>query len=178
VPPPFFCTKRQFGLVLTIVKSANIMCSQPKFVRPLVLNKFHSIQKPIRFKKTFRFHSVVLEQSRIPLDLFFLSFALFCNNFVFYFSGTSPFLLAPNSCDHGLWPSAYCWVCVIFFACVCVGASDSTTACHDPTFLCFLCHVRRALPRGVPGGARYAPPGYAQCSGKRPDFFFGGFRYF
>jgi hypothetical protein len=28
-----------------------------------------------------------------------------------------------------------CWVCVIFFACVCVGASDSTTAYDDPGFL-------------------------------------------
>jgi hypothetical protein len=26
-----------------------------------------------------------------------------------------------------------CWVCVIFFACVCVGASDSTTASDDPS---------------------------------------------
>jgi hypothetical protein len=25
-----------------------------------------------------------------------------------------------------------CWVCVIFFACVCVSASDSTTASDDP----------------------------------------------
>jgi hypothetical protein len=25
-----------------------------------------------------------------------------------------------------------CWVCVIFFACVCVGASDMTTASDDP----------------------------------------------
>jgi hypothetical protein len=32
-----------------------------------------------------------------------------------------------------------CWVCVIFFACVCVGASDSTTASDDPNFLRSLC---------------------------------------
>jgi hypothetical protein len=25
-----------------------------------------------------------------------------------------------------------CWVCVIFFACVCVGAPDSTTTTDDP----------------------------------------------
>jgi hypothetical protein len=32
-----------------------------------------------------------------------------------------------------------CWVCVIFFACVCVGASDSTTASDDPSssFFCY-----------------------------------------
>jgi hypothetical protein len=34
-----------------------------------------------------------------------------------------------------------CWVCVIFFACVCVGASDSTTASDDPSSsaLCVVC---------------------------------------
>jgi hypothetical protein len=26
-----------------------------------------------------------------------------------------------------------CWVCVIFFACVCVGTSDMTTASDDPS---------------------------------------------
>jgi hypothetical protein len=26
------------------------------------------------------------------------------------------------------------WVCVIFFACVCVGASDMTTASDDPSY--------------------------------------------
>jgi hypothetical protein len=26
-----------------------------------------------------------------------------------------------------------CWVCVIFFACVCVGASDMTTVFDDPS---------------------------------------------
>jgi hypothetical protein len=28
----------------------------------------------------------------------------------------------------------YCWVCVIFFACVCVGVSDMTTAFDDPSY--------------------------------------------
>jgi hypothetical protein len=28
-----------------------------------------------------------------------------------------------------------CWVCVIFFACVCVGMSDSTTASDNPSLL-------------------------------------------
>jgi hypothetical protein len=34
-----------------------------------------------------------------------------------------------------------CWVCVIFFACVCVGASDMTTASDDPSSsaLCVVC---------------------------------------
>jgi hypothetical protein len=31
-----------------------------------------------------------------------------------------------------------CWVCVIFFACVCVDASDMTTAFHD--FLGCFCY--------------------------------------
>jgi hypothetical protein len=51
-----------------------------------------------------------------------------------------------------------CWVCVIFFACVCVGMSDSTTVSDDPNFLRSLFHVHRTLPRGVPGGGRYGPP--------------------
>jgi hypothetical protein len=47
-----------------------------------------------------------------------------------------------------------CWVCVIFFACVCVGASDSTTASDDPSnsSLCVVC-VGHFL-----GGGRYGPP--------------------
>jgi hypothetical protein len=51
-----------------------------------------------------------------------------------------------------------CWVCVIFFACVCVGASDSTTASDDPSSsaLCVMCTGH--FPRGVPGGAGMPPP--------------------
>jgi hypothetical protein len=30
-----------------------------------------------------------------------------------------------------------CWVCVIFFACVCVGVSDSKTAPVDPSLVVF-----------------------------------------
>jgi hypothetical protein len=49
-----------------------------------------------------------------------------------------------------------CWVYVIFFACVCVGASGSTTASDDPSSsaLCVVC-VGRFLGGG---GARYGPP--------------------
>jgi hypothetical protein len=72
-----------------------------------------------------------------------------------------------------------CWVCVIFFACVCVGTSDMTTVSDDPSssalsFVCVGC-----FPRGVLGGGRYAPPGYTQRSGQRPEiFFWGGVCYF
>jgi hypothetical protein len=78
-----------------------------------------------------------------------------------------------------------CWVCVIFFACVCVGTSDMKTASDDPSSssLCVMCIGR--FPRGVPGGSRYAPPGYVQHSGQCPEicfwaFFsiFSGFCYF
>ena len=77
-----------------------------------------------------------------------------------------------------------CWVCVIFFACVCVGTSGLTTASDDATSstLCAVCIER--FPRGVPRGARYAPPGYAQClatSGsprQRLKFIFGPFFLF
>jgi hypothetical protein len=50
-----------------------------------------------------------------------------------------------------------CWVCVIFFACVCVGVSDSTTASDDPSSspLC-LCVVETFLG-GSQGGLGMAP---------------------
>jgi hypothetical protein len=53
-----------------------------------------------------------------------------------------------------------CWVCLIFFACVCVGALNSTTASDDPSSsaLCVVC--ARHFPRGVPGGGEVCPPGY------------------
>jgi hypothetical protein len=64
-----------------------------------------------------------------------------------------------------------CWVCVIFFACVCVGASDSTTASDDPSSsaLCVMCTGR--FPRGVPGGAGM-PPLVTRNSGKPQKFVF------
>jgi hypothetical protein len=51
-----------------------------------------------------------------------------------------------------------CWVCVIFFACVCVGASDMTTVSDDPSSseICVVCTEH--FPRGSQGGGRYAPP--------------------
>jgi hypothetical protein len=62
-----------------------------------------------------------------------------------------------------------CWVCVIFFACVCVGASDSTTASDDPNFLHSLCHVHRALSWGGPRGGQDFPPWlHAESFGETP----------
>jgi hypothetical protein len=60
-----------------------------------------------------------------------------------------------------------CWVCVIFFACVCVGMSDTTTASLDDL-------------GGRPGGGAGMPPlGYAtDVRGSAPNFFLGGFCYF
>jgi hypothetical protein len=84
-----------------------------------------------------------------------------------------------------------CWVYVIFFACVCVGASNSTIASDNPSSsgLCVVCVGR--FPRGVPGGVGMPPPGYAQysASGVIPDqrldicfwavfAIFSGFCYF
>ena len=71
-----------------------------------------------------------------------------------------------------------CWVCVIFFACVCVWVRQiRQLRLTIPTPRAF--PLRRVLPRGVPGGGRYAPPGYAQRSGQRPEIFFlGGFLLF
>jgi hypothetical protein len=50
-----------------------------------------------------------------------------------------------------------CWVCVIFFACVCVGASGSTTASDDPSssFLCVVCTGR------FPRGGQVCPPWFS-----------------
>jgi hypothetical protein len=65
-------------------------------------------------------------------------------------------------------------MCYIPYMCVCVGASDSKNASDDINFLRTLCRVHRAPPRGVPGGARYAPPNYVQCSalGQHPEICF------
>jgi hypothetical protein len=54
---------------------------------------------------------------------------------------------------------------------VCVGTSDSTTVSDDPSSsaLCVVC--AGCFPRGVPGGARYAPPGYAQRLRATPKIF-------
>jgi hypothetical protein len=83
-----------------------------------------------------------------------------------------------------------CWVCVIFFACVCVWVrqirqlrltipSPRALSCAPGAFL-----------GGSWGGAGMPPPGYAQRlapggspglrgSGQRPEIFFlGGFCYF
>jgi hypothetical protein len=50
-----------------------------------------------------------------------------------------------------------CWVCVIFFACVCVGASDMTTVSDDPSSSgLFVSCVLGSFLGG--GGGRYAPP--------------------
>jgi len=63
-------------------------------------------------------------------------------------------------------------MCSILCMCVCVGVSDMKTASDDP------------FPWGVPGGGKYAPPGYAQRSGQRLEIFLGavfaksGFFYF
>jgi hypothetical protein len=67
-----------------------------------------------------------------------------------------------------------CWVCVIFFACVCVGASDMTTASDDPSSsaLCVMC--ARHFPRGVPGGEGMPPLVTRSVRGSTPKFFFLG----
>jgi hypothetical protein len=65
-----------------------------------------------------------------------------------------------------------CWVCVIFFACVFVGAPDMTTASDDPSSSDFCLMCIGCFPGG---GASMPPPGYAHF----PNFFFGGtFCYF
>jgi hypothetical protein len=72
-----------------------------------------------------------------------------------------------------------CWVCVIFFACVCVGVSDSTTTSDDPSssVLCVVCID--LFPMGVPGGVGMPPPRLCATFGEAPrNLFFGVFCYF
>jgi hypothetical protein len=64
-----------------------------------------------------------------------------------------------------------CWVCVIFFACVCVGASDTTTASDGPYKL-GLCRCVGRFLGGSQGGAGMPPPGYAAAFGATPRIFF------
>jgi hypothetical protein len=71
-------------------------------------------------------------------------------------------------------------VCVIFFACVCVGTSDSTTASDDPSSsaLCVMCTGR--FPRGVPGGGQVCPPWLRAAFGAVPgaeNFFWAVFLF-
>jgi hypothetical protein len=72
-----------------------------------------------------------------------------------------------------------CWVCVIFFACVCVGTSDSTTASDDPSSsaLCVVCtgHFPRGVPGGGGGGVGMPPlvTRNIQHRAVRPQIFFG-----
>jgi hypothetical protein len=60
-----------------------------------------------------------------------------------------------------------CWVHVIFFSCVCEGASDSTIVSNDPSrsSLCVVCIG--CFLGGFQGGLGMAPPGYAQ----RPEIY-------
>jgi hypothetical protein len=66
-----------------------------------------------------------------------------------------------------------CWVCIIFFACVCVGASDSTAMSDDPSSssLCVVC------TESFLGGLGMAPLGYVQCVAPQ-ILFFGRFLLF
>jgi hypothetical protein len=72
-----------------------------------------------------------------------------------------------------------CWVCVIFFTCVCVGASDMTIASDDSSSSAIFVVCVELLPRGVPVGGRYAPPWLCAAFGAVPQILFlGGFCYF
>jgi hypothetical protein len=65
-----------------------------------------------------------------------------------------------------------CWVYVIFFACVCVGTSGSTTASDDPSSsaLCVVC-IGRFLG-GSQGGPGMPPLVTRSVRGQCPKIFF------
>jgi hypothetical protein len=65
------------------------------------------------------------------------------------------------------------WVCVIFFACVCVGMSDMKNASDDIFVVC-----TGLFPRGVLGGVGMPPLVIRSIWGSPPNFFLGGFCYF
>jgi hypothetical protein len=83
------------------------------------------------------------------------------------------------------WYNKQCWVCVIFFACVCVWARQiRQLRLTIPSPRALSC-VSGAFLGGSQGGAGMPPPGYAQhlatggSPGQRPQIFFlGGFCYF
>jgi hypothetical protein len=59
-----------------------------------------------------------------------------------------------------------CWVCVIFFACVCVWVRyDNCVWQSVQSSGSAVCAGR--FPRGVPGGGRYAPPWLRGAFGTR-----------
>jgi hypothetical protein len=71
-----------------------------------------------------------------------------------------------------------CWVCVIFFACVCVGGSDSTTASDDPSISSLYVVCVERFPRGVPGGVGMPPLVTRSIRGNAPKFLLGRFLLF
>jgi hypothetical protein len=92
--------------------------------------------------------------------------------------------LAVSSAMMFFFQALICWVCVIFFACVCVGASDTTTASDGPYKL-GLCRCTGRFLGGSQGGGRYAPPWLRAVPrvraafGATPrNFFLGGFLLF
>jgi hypothetical protein len=72
-----------------------------------------------------------------------------------------------------------CWVCVIFFACVCVWVRQiRRLRLTIPSPVALPC-APGAFLGGSQGGAGMPPPGYAECSGQRPEnFFLGGYLLF
>jgi hypothetical protein len=71
------------------------------------------------------------------------------------------------------------WVCVIFFACVCVWVRQMRQLyLMIPSPRALSCALGNFLG-GSEGGVGMPPPGYAQRSRQRPKIFFsGGFCYF
>jgi hypothetical protein len=71
-----------------------------------------------------------------------------------------------------------CWVCVIFFACVFVGTSDSTTTFEDPSSsdFCVVCTGR--FLGGSQGGLVCPPLVTHNVQRNAPKKIFGGFFYF
>jgi hypothetical protein len=77
-----------------------------------------------------------------------------------------------------------CWVCVIFFACVCVWVRQiRQLRLTIPSPRALSCVPGAFLGGSQGGGGRYAPPGYARATPRNFFFWavfaiFSGFFYF
>jgi hypothetical protein len=67
-------------------------------------------------------------------------------------------------CKFGGEEESCCWVCVIFFACVCVWVRAATTTASDDPLKLWLCRCAGRFLGGSQGGAGMPPPGYAERS--------------
>jgi hypothetical protein len=82
--------------------------------------------------------------------------------------------------DNEIYTLDVCWVGVIFFACVCGGTSNLTTASDDPITCCSLSACASGAFLGGSQGKQDCPHWLRRAFGfeATPRFFFGGDNFF